>query len=127
MHLQQQEEERRDKLPAHTIEIHSVTASVSESNYIAQCLNVILLQQLLSAICWTSGEFIFQLDSAAAHRVLVLKACLLPMTLPHVIWPPCVADADIIFCPVSSSFFIPRLISAVADWMFTILIHIVRQ
>lgn len=37
MHLQQQEERRRDILPAHTIEIHSVMASVSESNYIAQC------------------------------------------------------------------------------------------
>ena len=43
------------------------------------------------------------------------------------LWPPCVAD--IIFLPCGffllSSFFIPRLISAVADWMSTILLHMV--
>jgi len=46
----------------------------------------------------------------------------------YYLWPPCVADADIIFSPVVSSFylsFFPRLISAVADWMSTILAHIV--
>jgi len=44
----------------------------------------------------------------------------------HSLWPPCVADTDIIFlyCFYLSSFF-PRLISAVADWMSTILTHIV--
>jgi len=42
------------------------------------------------------------------------------------LWPPCVADADIIFCPVvSSSSSFPRLISAVAGWMSTILAHMV--
>ena len=44
-------------------------------------------------------------------------------------WLPCIADADIIFSSccffyLSSSFF-PRLISAVADWMSTILPHMV--
>jgi len=34
------------------------------------------------------------------------------------LWPPCVADADIIFfCPVVSYIFFPRLISAVAEWI----------
>jgi len=47
----------------------------------------------------------------------------------HLLWPPCVADADIIFSScgffyLSSSFF-PRLISAVAEWMSTILLHMV--
>ena len=43
------------------------------------------------------------------------------------LWPPCIADADIIFCPVSIylSFFFPRLISPVADCMCTILPHMV--
>ena len=44
------------------------------------------------------------------------------------LWPPCVADADIIFLPCGfflSIFFIARLISAAADWMSTILPHIV--
>jgi len=44
------------------------------------------------------------------------------------LWPPCVADADIIFLScffLLSSFFFPRLISAVADWMSTILLHMV--
>ena len=42
------------------------------------------------------------------------------------LWPPCVADADIIFLSCGffllSSFLIPHLISAVADWMSTILL-----
>ena len=38
----------------------------------------------------------------------------------------CVADADIIFWPVVSFFFFfPRLFSAVADWMSTILPHMI--
>jgi len=47
------------------------------------------------------------------------------------LWPPCVADADIIFLPcgfflsILHLFFIPRLISAVAHWMSTILLHMV--
>ena len=41
------------------------------------------------------------------------------------LWPPWVADADIIFLPCGFflSFFIPRLISAVGDWMSTTLPH----
>jgi len=45
------------------------------------------------------------------------------------LWPPWVADADIIFLPCGFylllSSFLPRLISAVADWMSTILAHVV--
>jgi len=47
------------------------------------------------------------------------------------LYPPCVADADVIFLPRGFffffllSFFFPRLISAVADWMSTILPHMV--
>jgi len=46
------------------------------------------------------------------------------------LWPPSVADADIIFLPCGfylllSFLFFPRLVSAVADWMSTILLHIV--
>ena len=55
---------------------------------------------------------------------------ILNMYLKYYLWPPCEADADIIFCPVVSFylsiFFIPRLISAVADWMSTILRHMMR-
>jgi len=46
----------------------------------------------------------------------------------HCLWPPCVADADIIFLPCSLFYllsFFHRLISAVADWMSTILPHMV--
>jgi len=51
------------------------------------------------------------------HRVI---------TFIHSLWPPWVADVDIIFLPccffyLSSSIFFPRLISAVADLMSTIL------
>jgi len=44
-------------------------------------------------------------------------------------WPPCIADADIIFLPYGFFFYLfcfPRLISAVADWMSAILAHMVR-
>jgi len=44
------------------------------------------------------------------------------------LWPPYVIGGPIYFCPVISIFFfffIPRLISAVAGWMSTILPHMV--
>ena len=50
----------------HQFDILSFPDTVSE----AYGLNVILLQQLLSAICRISGEFIIPLDSDAAQRLL---------------------------------------------------------
>jgi len=48
------------------------------------------------------------------------------MHLRPLLWPPCVADADIIFLPCGFYLlFFPRLILAVADWMSTILPHMV--
>jgi len=49
---------------------------------------------------------------------------LAPVSPAPILWPPCVADSDIIsspcgFCYLYSFFFFPRLISAVADWMST--------
>ena len=52
--------------------------------------------------------------------------CILHIRINAVLlWLPCVADADIIFLPCGFyiSFFFPRLISAVADCMSTILWH----
>jgi len=56
----------------------------------------------------------------------------------YLLWPPCVADADIFalwfllllrllprLLLLLLSFFFPRLISAVADWMYAILLHMV--
>jgi len=40
------------------------------------------------------------------------------------LWLRCIADVDIIFCPVSF-FFFSSLISAVANWMSTILPYMV--
>jgi len=47
-----------------------------------------------------------------------------PSTFPF-LWPPCVADADIIFLPCGFCYllFFPRLISVVAEWMSTVLPH----
>jgi len=49
--------------------------------------------------------------------------------LSVLLWPPSVADADIIFFVLFlSSFFLsffPRPISVFADWMSTILLHMV--
>jgi len=76
--------------------------------------------------------------SQKGHRPLgfrpmsvVVKRSPISATAEHLLWPPCTADADIIFCPVVSSiflfflFFFPRLISSVADWMYTVLPHMV--
>jgi len=54
-------------------------------------------------------------------------------TQTHLLWPPYVIGQAVIFCPVVSVyltiflsfFFFPRLISAAADWMSTILRHMV--
>jgi len=66
----------------------------------------------------TSSKFCF------THRLLIKQflRCLL--------WPPYVIGQAIVFCPVVSFFllsffFFPRLISAVVDWMSTILQHVV--
>ena len=63
---------------------------------------------------------------------ILLSFCCLLLTGTELdiqwLWPPCVADADIIFLPSGFFFyltFFPRLIPAVADWMSTILPHIV--
>jgi len=82
------------------------------------------------------GLVVVSLPSSCVIYVVFYSCYLLQL-----LWPPCVADADIIFvaaewkraghyicCPVvCSSFylsiFFPRLISAVADWMSTILAH----
>jgi len=45
--------------------------------------------------------------------------------VPKFLWPPCIADADIIF--LLRFYVFPRLIAAIADWMSTIglLLHMV--
>ena len=55
-----------------------------------------------------------------------VQSTLLVFLLP-LLRPPCVADADIIFLPCGFFllFFILLLISAVGDWMFTIIPHMV--
>jgi len=63
-------------------------------------------------------------------QMSVLRRRLKVLKTAQFLWPPCVADADIIFSScgffyrLSSSLF-PRLISAVADWMSTNLAHMV--
>ena len=56
---------------------------------------------------------------------LITWVCFLRYTrIATFLWPPCVADADIIFSSCSLFFFLVffhRLISAVADWISTIL------
>jgi len=59
------------------------------------------------------------------HNNTVIHNKLKQLKSPGLLWPPCVADADIIFLPCDFYFFLPRLISAVGDWMSTILPHMV--
>ena len=65
----------------------------------------------------------------------VYHLCIVNLVIGYVtscrifLWPPYVIGADIIFLPCDfyllSSFFFSRLISAVGDWMSTILLHMV--
>ena len=71
---------------------------------------------------------IYMSDHEFLYSVLCL--CMVNIQVCHLLWPPCVADADIIFLPCGFFFFFlllllffPRLISAVAHWMSTILPH----
>jgi len=41
------------------------------------------------------------------------------------LWPPCIADTDIIFLPCGFFYLFPRLISVVGDWMSAMLPHMV--
>jgi len=63
---------------------------------------------------------------AASVKVLKETQCSENSPLAS-LWPPCIADADIIFLPCGLFFlsFFPRLISAVTEWMSTILLHMV--
>jgi len=57
-----------------------------------------------------------------SHQLELIVCCVILL-----LWPPCLADADIIFLPCGFFFFLffPRLISAVGDWMSSILAHMV--
>jgi len=61
-------------------------------------------------------------DNAALSRAVRWIRYYLRL-LNVLLWPPCVADVDIIFLSCSLFFFFPCLISAVGDWMSTILPH----
>jgi len=72
-------------------------------------------------LCQSQLETVVPRDNAS-HVMIVSGKHRAQVSL----WPLCVADADIIFLPCDFClllFFIPRLISAVADWMFAILRH----
>jgi len=51
------------------------------------------------------------------------NTCSSNVCIQSLLWPPCVADADIIFLLWFLSSFFPRLILDVADWISTILPH----
>jgi len=67
------------------------------------------------------------LSNQASFKQIVSHRFLLKEFLCCLSWPPCVADADIILssCGVFFFFLLSRLISAVAEWMSTILLHMV--
>jgi len=55
----------------------------------------------------------------------VRHICYRTVVCLSLLWPPCVADADVIFCSCGDSFFFffPRLFSSVGNWMSAILPH----
>ena len=83
------------------------------------------LAELIETISYSQSSHAVELLRFYQSSSLAMNQCLL--------WPPCVADADIIFLPcgfflsIFYLFFIPRLISAVAQWISTILLHMVCE
>ena len=94
----------------------------------------ILLTKLL--LLFTANYIVFADGSekwtiAKSNAIYMLTLVTVWVKLYHLtlLWPPYEVGRPLYFCPVvsffpSSSFF-PRLISAVADWMTTILPHMV--
>ena len=87
------------------------------------------MQQLCTVQCThiiTDLSLVSWLDLAFLWLYCVSQFLCVKFSFLGLLWPPCIADMDIIFLPCDFyllSFFIPRLISAVADWMPTILQH----
>jgi len=86
-----------------------------------QLCDMFLCWDVRPANCYGSNGNSTLHTSAGLLRFQLFELCSLRESL---LWPPCVADADIIFLPCDFylllSFF-PRLLSAVGDWMSTIL------
>jgi len=70
------------------------------------------------SVCWHCARY----KCSYYYYYYYFDTCSRPL-----LWPPCVADTDIIFLPCGFFFlsFSPRLISVVGDWMSTILPHMV--
>jgi len=65
-----------------------------------------------------------RLINLVLYMYTVCCSCIVPVAV--LLWPPYAIGGPLYFCPVISIyllsfFFFPRLISAVGDWMFTIL------
>ena len=90
---------------------------------------------ILLTVEWFQRFLQNRLSSKYVVKSHHIKIALLHYTLWYIVnhnmyfwlWPPCVADADIIFLPSGFFFlsFFPRSISAIADWMFAKLAHMV--
>jgi len=95
---------RRDKTPAHKINVQSLTASVGEPHWLTvyqfntslvdygvkinetYYRNAMLLQQFLIAMRQISSKFfVFELDSAPAHTAL-RQSAFFPVTSPDIEW-----------------------------------------
>jgi len=77
-----------------------------------------------------SAHFVVVVDCCFAVIFCTCHTLLSLVVFCHLLWPPYVIGGPLYYCPVisfylSSSFFIPRLISAAAGWMSTILWHMV--
>ena len=85
--------------------------SVQES--FCHCLRSILFQCYM---CYILHAYYFMVALYCRMRAYIFSSCL---------WSPCVIGQTIIFltCDFYLVLFFPRLISAAADWMSTILLH----
>jgi len=109
---------------------HHLPFRFQTQNYSQSAVHATFVQLKL-ALCFNNRLHFVQ-QRPRVGPVLYFAVLYCHTAVPHrygpLLWSPCVADVDIIFLPCGfdlllSSF--PRLISAVADWMSTIRLHMV--
>jgi len=66
---------------------------------------------VIAAACWQAIWWCQQMASLLCWRFAFLQYCI-SLLFPHLLWPPCFADADILFCSCGFFFFSLPILSS---------------
>jgi len=103
--------------------IGSLAICLQKSKYLMLSVKTLLFQP-----CDARNIFLILLFRCILLQLMCMNCIFTLMSLAvSLLWPPCVADVDIIFFALwlLCCIFFSHLISAVAEWMSTILRHMV--